>query len=227
MVPGHRQCRYNKTAWNCRNGITILDDSRQDGGANKGTITRNNAGDLVSGHRRKNIKPPGACDHNWNGADHRKSVAGELRDPANLDFRPRAGSALIDAGVLVKGVIGQVVGKAPDIGAYETGAKRYWIPGRQTPQASTPIPPDGSKTARANADLMFLEGYKAVKHTVYFGAAPDKLVRKVTLTDSNIFSPGPLRPGGKYYWRADAVGPDGEVTPGDLWRFEVESKVRK
>jgi hypothetical protein len=226
MLKGQRHFCYHNTAFHCRSGITVLDDSRQNGGANNGTITRNNAGDLVSGHRRKNVKIRGVCDHNWNGADEGKKLIGQLRDPVNLDFRPRDGSTLIDAGVIVKNVTGQVVGKAPDIGAYEAGAKLYWIPGRQTPQASTPIPPDGSKTARPDADLMFLEGYKAVKHVVYFGAAPDKLVRKVTLTDSNIFSPGVLKPAGKYCWRVDAIAPDGKVATGAVWRFDVDSKRR-
>ena len=221
MFKGRRHFCYHNTAFNCRGGITVLDDSPERGGANEGTITRNNAGDLISGHRRRNVKVRGSCDHNWNGADEGKSLTGQLRDPANLDFRPRTGSALIDAGAVVKGLTGPVVGKAPDIGAYEAGAKRYWIPGRQTPRASTPIPPDGSKTARTNADLMFLGGYKAVKHVVYLGPSPDKLERKVTLTDSNIFLPGVLRAGGKYYWRVDAIGPDGKVAAGALWRFET------
>ena len=59
-------------------------------------------------------------------------VSAWLRDPANLDFRPRADSPLVDAGYLLKP--GEVdwkqtpyvgadsyVGKAPDIGAYELG----------------------------------------------------------------------------------------------------------
>ncbi|MDP6637273.1 MAG: right-handed parallel beta-helix repeat-containing protein [Phycisphaerae bacterium] len=226
MFKGERHFCYHNTAFDCRSGITVLDDSRQNGGANEGTITRNNAGDLVSGHRRRNVKIRGRCDHNWNGADKGKRLAGELRDSANLDFRPRSGSELIDSGIAVKGVTGRVVGEAPDIGAYEAGAKRYWIPGRQTARASTAIPCDSSKTARTNADLMFLGGYKAVRHAVYFGRTADKLVRKAILTDSNIFSPGQLQPGAKYYWRVDAIGPDGEVTSGTLWRFETAPKTR-
>jgi len=221
MFKGKKHSCYHNTAFDCRMGLTVLDDSRQNGGANEGTITRNNAADLLSGHRRKNMKVPGVCDHNWNGADKGAKLSAQLRDPVNLDFRPRPGSALIDAGVVVGGVSVKTVGKAPDIGAYEAGAKRYWIPGRRTRAASTPIPRHGAQNARCDADLMFLGGYKATKHTVYFGTSPDKLIEKTTMTDSNIFSAGKLETGKRYYWRVDAVGPNGKIVTGRVWRFDV------
>ena len=61
------------------------------------------------------------------------SVTEDLRDPENLDFRPRAGSPLVDAGyrlgpdevpwkdTAIVGM-GSFVGEAPDIGAYEYGS---------------------------------------------------------------------------------------------------------
>jgi len=226
MLKGESHFCYHNSALNCRSGIVVLDDSHQNGGANKGTITRGNAGDLVSAHRRRIMKIRGTSDHNWNGAEYSKRLAGELRDPENLDFRPRPGSALVDGGVAIEGISGEYIGKAPDIGAYESGARCYWIPGRQTACASTPIPCDGSRTARIDADLMFLGGYKAARHVVYFGEKPDKLSRKAVLTTSNIFSPGKLNPGKKYYWRVDAVGPDGKVTVGAVWRFEAAAVLR-
>lgn len=42
-----------------------------------------------------------------------------LADPAKFDFRPKAGSPLIDAGRIIKGFTDGYKGKAPDIGAYE------------------------------------------------------------------------------------------------------------
>ena len=80
----------------------------------------------------------------------------ELRDPANLDFRPKAGSIWAQTGV----------------GAYDAadaGTGEYWIPGRQTYRASRPIPDDGATNVSASAwscgasmcfpaDLMFLPG---------------------------------------------------------------------
>ena len=51
-----------------------------------------------------------------------------LRDVKNLDFHPRSGSPLIDAGCQVKDITDGYQGKAPDIGAYETGGEN-WKPG--------------------------------------------------------------------------------------------------
>lgn len=51
-----------------------------------------------------------------------------LVDPANMDFRPEPGCALIDAAKPIKGINDGFKGKAPDIGAYEHGGE-YWLPG--------------------------------------------------------------------------------------------------
>lgn len=51
-----------------------------------------------------------------------------LEDPEHYDFRPKAGSPLIDAGVEVPGFTDGYLGEAPDIGAYEYGGEK-WIPG--------------------------------------------------------------------------------------------------
>jgi hypothetical protein len=53
-----------------------------------------------------------------------------LQDPDNFDFRPKAGSPLIDAGKVIPGITDGFVGKAPDIGAYEFGGP-LWKPGHQ------------------------------------------------------------------------------------------------
>jgi hypothetical protein len=58
-----------------------------------------------------------------------QNAAAWLVDPGKLDFRPKAGSPLIDAGRTEKGLNDTgVVGKAPDIGAYESG-EEPWVPG--------------------------------------------------------------------------------------------------
>jgi hypothetical protein len=53
-----------------------------------------------------------------------------LQDPDNYDFRPKAGSPLVDAGKTIPGITDGFVGKAPDIGAYELGGP-LWKPGHQ------------------------------------------------------------------------------------------------
>jgi hypothetical protein len=153
-----------------------------------------------------------------------------LRDPDNLDFRPRAGSPIIDAALsltrddLPEGFPYDFeplphLGAGPDIGAYEHGAKRYWIPGFQAAHASTPIPPDGSLTARTDCDLMFLEGRGAVRHTVWFGRSPEGLGKIADVAETNIVKPPPLARNGVYYWRVDAIAADGSVQTGPVWTF--------
>lgn len=46
----------------------------------------------------------------------------KLYDPENMDFRLKPGSAAIDAGIELSGITDGFKGRAPDLGAYETGA---------------------------------------------------------------------------------------------------------
>ena len=142
-----------------------------------------------------------------------------LRDPDNLDFRPRRGSQLIDGGVPIDGINEGFVGTAPDIGAYEFGHSNYWIPGRQLARATTPVPPDRGINVKTDADLMWLAGKDAIAHRVYFGTDPDRLEFQKRQTN-NIFSPGRLTPGSTCYWRLDEVTPSGTIT-GPVWTFVV------
>jgi hypothetical protein len=95
---------------------------------NSHSETVNNAAPVISGYypwqrrRGKDAPPLGEVASNYRGRDPM------LADPANLDFRPRAGSPLIDAGQTIPGITDGYKGKAPDIGAYEFGALR-WVPG--------------------------------------------------------------------------------------------------
>ena len=51
-----------------------------------------------------------------------------LQDPSKFDFRPKAGSPLIDAGVPISGYTDGFHGAAPDLGAYELEGDR-WVAG--------------------------------------------------------------------------------------------------
>ncbi len=173
---------------------------------------------------------PGQTDHNL-----REPGASwlYLRDPANWDFRPKAGSPLVDAGAPVgQDEIPSSVsrfsslkfeGDAPDIGAYEFGDERYWIPGRREARASTPIPKDGGAHVPLDADLMFLEAYQCEQHQVYFGTAPDTLKSVALLTDlsGNIVNLPELKPNTTYYWRVDAINAEGQNLQGTVWRFST------
>jgi len=62
------------------------------------------------------------------GGDNYSGRTPMLVDPKKLDFRPRKGSPLIDAGRELPGYTDGFKGKAPDIGAYEFGGQK-WVPG--------------------------------------------------------------------------------------------------
>ena len=142
----------------------------------------------------------------------------ELRDINNFDFRPKAGSSLIDAGTYIPKFTDGYQGSAPDIGAYEYGDSNYWIPGYQTKKAKTPIPRDGATNAKINTDLIWLEGRDGVSNDIYFGSNPSALQFQGNQSN-NIFTPSePLEAGQTYYWRIDTVTED-KTIPGDLWVF--------
>ena len=129
MIKGYEHMLYNNTAFDNgdKNDIIIMIEQ----GGNEGTISRNNAANKIAGHRTGNYEDypvPGIYDHNWNGYEMNTDIKEMLVDPENRDFRPIAGSALIDSGVDVQTVTDGYIGAAPDIGAYEYGGD-YWIPG--------------------------------------------------------------------------------------------------
>lgn len=182
---------------------------------NENSIVRNIAGNVIDNW------PLVAPDNEavWHGNDIGKDLADQLRDPANLDFRPKAGSDLVDAGVVVGGYTDDYIGSAPDIGAYEHGDPNYWIPGCKFEKASTPIPPDNTTGVKPDADLMWLAGKDAVQHKVYFGPQSGNLPL-VSTRSNNIFNPGPLDENTEYFWRIDTVTPAGTST-GDEWSFTL------
>ena len=148
-----------------------------------------------------------------------------LNDPEAMDFRPRAGSPLVDAGVIVDGYTGAFLGKAPDVGAYEYGATNYWIPGYQSKQASQPYPPDGYANAREGTDLMWLGGYRAMEYDVYVGTdrtgvagADRSSAQHKGRQPNNIFNSGASP--GSLFWRIDSITPEG-VVKGDVWSFRA------
>ena len=116
---------------------------------------------------------PGTHDHNLNLALQTYGVTPErerrvlYRSYDHYDFRPAANSPLIDAGAantmsgpynseVTIAVEGEpaVIGAAPDIGAYEYGSETYWIPGRQTTAASSPVPYDNASAVLPSADAV-------------------------------------------------------------------------
>lgn len=136
------------------------------------------------------------------------AIEEQLRDPRNLDFRPRAGS--------------QVDQKKA--GAYAVGEKQYWIPGRQEWRASVPVPPHQCKSAKPDLDLMFLPAYGCDTHSIFLGSSPNKLELVDTLKagDNIWFQSEEFKSGSTHYWRVDATTSTGDVIPGEVWSFTVE-----
>jgi hypothetical protein len=143
------------------------------------------------------------------------------------DFRPAANAtAIIHQGVAVEGITGKVSGNAPDIGAYERGDRVYWIPGRRETKATFPIVPDGAQDVPVDRDvLMWRPAYLAVGHQVQFGTSKE-ILKKTCRGEANVFTLPALSNGKTYYWRVDAVMPDGSVVKGDVWRFKVKERER-
>ncbi len=224
FIKGDKHFIHNNLCFDCElNDLSVSSDIKIQG-RNFETITRNNVAGMLSGDRIKPLKDfplPGRASHNWSGVEAKRDVRTQLRDPDNLDFRPKADSELVDAGSTEVGIKLDYLGKAPDIGPYEYGAKEYWIPGRQAPNASRPIPPNGATTAKSDCGLMWLGGYKSARHDLYFGTnknAPE--FQRAFKGEKNVFTPGKLESGKTYYWRVDAIR-DGEVMKGDIWKFRV------
>ena len=220
---------YNNLLFDNTNiDLIILDEVAADGDlSNEFTKTVNNAADTISGMRLSVTPIPGIVGSNFNGANETQTLKNLLRDPANGDFRPVAASSLVDTGdVISDGDYSHpTLGGGVDLGTYEEGNNNYWIPGRQLPAASYPIPFDAGSTTKTDADLMWREGYTATSYNVYFGPTLDSLNAPSGFKgnqSNNIFDPGALTVGQSYYWRIDAITPTGTIT-GNEWQFRVAS----
>ena len=155
----------------------------------------------------------------------------DLVNPEWFDFRPASdASAIIGGGFVVE----SITGNAPDIGAYERGDSGYWIPGQRMEKASFPIVPDQAENVPVNRDvLMWRPAYTATMHQVYLGTDRDAVksggakspeYKGEFMGECNVFTLPKLAAGQTYWWRVDAVMPDGAIAPGDLWSFTTAAR---
>ena len=146
-----------------------------------------------------------------------------LMDSTHYDFRPAAGSALVDAGTVISGITGYVSGSSPDVGAYELGDTTYFIPGVRGSTTSFPIIPNGTTGVSITRDqLMRRPAYNAVSNQLYMGTSSTNLVLQATTAqEHNVFTLPTLSAGVTYYWRVDAVMANGAVVTGSLWTFST------
>jgi hypothetical protein len=166
MKGDYHEC-YNNTAYSSGTDISLPAVST-DGLSpmNQNSITRNNACGTLSAAGTKN--------HNWTG-----SVTGQMRDPANFDFRPISTSALKDAGAVISGITTGYLGSAPDIGAYENNCTSYWIPGCKFEKASTPVPPDGATGVKRACDPAWLSARHHLERSKRIRAATFMTVLRI------------------------------------------------
>ena len=157
----------------------------------------------------------------------------------DYDFRPRKGSTLIDAGVVIPGINdgqdlqfnwplaypGQnrrFVGDAPDIGAYEYGDSVYWIPGYRYPHPSFPIPRNNAVDVIPDYSVVWNYPYKKD----YSSTMASVTINGPGVDRSEIFRyPNNVmfqefQPGGFYTW---SVSVDG--MSGGTWSFQVDNDI--
>jgi hypothetical protein len=95
------------------------------------------------------------------------------------------------------------------------------IPLNTKPKPVKPHPADRTEgTAITGLKLSWIGGADAAGHKVYFGPRADQMSLLDEMTDDYVELPE-LKRGDTYYWRIDAVRPDGSVVTGDLWSFDT------
>jgi len=157
----------------------------------------------------------------------------------DYDFRPRKGSSLIDAGVVIEGIndgqdlqfnwppsyTGQnrkYVGDAPDIGAYEYGDSVYWIPGYRYPHPSFPIPRDNAPDVIPDYSVVwnypYKKDYSGTMATVVV-SGPGVQRSETFQYPNNVFFQA-FQPRGIYTWSVTVDG-----VSGGTWSFQVDNDI--
>ena len=221
---------FNHSAYNPTKGAIFINSTKNNQNS-QSTVVNNLADSIYGGWFAKSLGQLKEFSNNAAAFN----PATDLVNPEWFDFRPASGAtAIIDGGVVVEGITGKGVGNAPDIGAYEHGDSVYWIPGQRMKKASFPIVPDKAGNVPVNRDvLMWRPAYTATAHQVYFGTGQDAVKNAGAKSpeymgefksESNVFMLPMLTASQTYWWRVDAVMPDGSVVLGDLWSFTTTAR---
>jgi len=157
----------------------------------------------------------------------------------DYDFRPRKGSSLIDAGIVIPGLNdgqnlqfnwppsypGQnrkYVGDAPDIGAYEYGDSVYWIPGYRYPHPSFPIPRNNAPDVIPDYSVVwnypYKKDYTGTTATVMINGPGVNRIETFQYPNNVCFQA--FQPRGNYTW---SVTVDGRS--GGTWSFQVDNDI--
>eukprot|EP01052_Picozoa_sp_SAG31_P032254 SAG31_NODE_3517_length_4167_cov_1.945428_2_plen_492_part_00 len=172
------------------------------------------------------------------------TVGLQMRDPANLDMRPRLGTPLAQSGIGPYGsnmskLLGAASTVLSDSGVcameqHGGGSGSYWIPGRRGWRAGSPVPPSGTADAAPDLDLMFLPSVQAAlsrttSHVVLFGTSVEMMrpVGPALSRGCNVQSlpHSPLPLNSTWFWRVDEVETQsGAIVHGEVWHFRVRTK---
>jgi hypothetical protein len=157
----------------------------------------------------------------------------------DYDFRPRKGSSLIDAGVVIEGINdgqdlqfnwppsfpGQnrkFIGDAPDIGAYEYGDSVYWIPGYRYPHPSFPIPRDNAPDVIPDYSVVwnypYKKDYSGTMATVVVSGPGVQRSERFQYPNNVFFQA--FQPRGIYTWSVTVDG-----VSGGTWSFQVDNDI--
>jgi len=100
------------------------------------------------------------------------------------------------------------------------------LPLNLEPFAINPQPADGTVgIPLTGIELNWIPGAYATGHKVYFGTTIDDLPLWAEVTEPNYPELPPLERDTTYYWRVDAIQPNGSVVTGTIWSFNTGGLV--
>ena len=97
------------------------------------------------------------------------------------------------------------------------------------PAPTDPVPADGGEDVAVDVALSWAPFTGApessgITYDVYFGLAPDALLRVAAGRGQASYTPGPLTAGERYYWQVVARTVSGRTTTGPLWSFTTKGQ---
>ncbi len=178
-----------------------------------------------------NVKHPNVFD---------AKIGLQMRDPHNLDFRPRDGTRLAQsgAGPYASSVVTSVPEAEQHACVRSSGlGSYYWIPGRRDWWPSSPVPPDRSDNVAPDLDLMFLSGLNAARsntsHIVWFGPTEAEMVQLAPplgpgCNVQRLSRHTPLKSNSTWVWRVDEIPAFTDYNTavakrGAIWTFTVRT----
>ena len=208
FIKGDKHFVHNNLCFDCAMNDLSVSSNIAIQGRNFSTITRNNIAGMLSGDIRRPASQfplPGMASHNWSGVDAKRDVRTQLRDPDNLDFRPRANSELIDAGSTEVGDRIRLPGKSARHRPLRVRRQELLDP-RPSARQGQPSHSSTWRDRRQTRCRLDVAARPEVRENrVFTGTDPNALELR-GVQDNNIFvMREPPSAGATLYWRVDTV----------------------